>query len=80
MRIGMTQYNFDRTQHGYEEEILVDTRGRGNSHDLIENLRSLKVEIRSCKIDNASLIKAQGKKDEVNAITLQSLSDLQRQS
>ena len=48
----------------------------GNSSDLVVTLRSLKEEIRSCKVDNGRIIQAQEKQAMVNAILLQSLSDL----
>lgn len=56
-----------------------DEQSGGHSYDLADTLRSLKKEIRSCKVDNDRTIKAQEKQAEVNAILLQSLSELQWQ-
>jgi hypothetical protein len=47
--------------------------------DLAETMRSLMVELQSCKADNERLIKEKEKKMEINAVLLQSLSDIQRQ-
>jgi hypothetical protein len=47
--------------------------------DLAETVRSLMVELQSCKADNERLIKEQEKQMEINAVLLQSLSDIQRQ-
>jgi hypothetical protein len=47
--------------------------------DLGETVRSLMVELQSCKADNERLIKEQEKQTKINAVLLQSLSDIQRQ-
>jgi hypothetical protein len=47
--------------------------------DLAETLRSLMVKLQSCKADNERLIKEQEKQTKINAVLLQSLSDIQRQ-
>jgi hypothetical protein len=47
--------------------------------DLAETVRSLMVELQSCKDDNERLIKEQEKQTEINSVLLQSLSDIQRQ-
>jgi hypothetical protein len=47
--------------------------------DLAETVRSLRAELQSCKADNERLIKEQEKQTEINAVLLQSLSDIQRQ-
>jgi hypothetical protein len=47
--------------------------------DLAETVRSLMVELQSCKADNERLIKEKEKKMEINAVLLQRLSDIQRQ-
>jgi len=54
-----------------------DERGVGNTFDLANTLRILKVEIRSCKADNDIIIQAQEKQAQVNVVILQSLSELQ---
>lgn len=43
---------------------------------LADTLRSLKEEITSCKADNDKILRAQEKQEKLNAILLQSLSDL----
>jgi hypothetical protein len=47
--------------------------------DLAETVRSLRAELQSFKADNERLIKEQEKQTEINAVLLQSLSDIQRQ-
>ena len=44
--------------------------GVGNSSDLEDTLRSLKEEIRSCKVDNDKIIRAQEKQVDINVILL----------
>ena len=51
--------------------------GVGNSSDLVDTLRILKEEIRSCKVDNDRIMQEKEKQVEVNAMILQSLSNLQ---
>jgi hypothetical protein len=46
--------------------------------DLAETVRSLMVKLQSCKDDNEILIKEKEKQTEINAVLLQSLSDIQR--
>jgi hypothetical protein len=57
-----------------DERIVVET-----PPDLDETMRSLMVELQSCKADNERLIKEKEKQMEINAVLLQSLSDIQRQ-
>jgi hypothetical protein len=47
--------------------------------DLVETVRSLMAKLQSCKADNKRLIKEKEKQMEINAVLLQSLSDIQRQ-
>ena len=47
--------------------------------NLAKIVRSLMAELHSYKADNERLIKEQEKKTEINAVLLQSLSDIQRQ-
>jgi hypothetical protein len=47
--------------------------------DLDETVRSLMAELQSCTVDNKRFIKQQEKQTEINAVLLQSLSDIQRQ-
>jgi hypothetical protein len=51
----------------------------GTSPDLVETVRSLMVELQSCKADNERMMKEQEKQTKINVVLLQSLSDLQRQ-
>jgi hypothetical protein len=51
----------------------------GTPPGLAETLRSLMVELQSCKVNNERMMKEQEKQTEINAVLLQSLSDLQRQ-
>lgn len=60
----------------YESE---EKYGVGNSSDLADTLRRLKGKKRSCKGDNDIIIQVQDKLEEVNAVILQSLSDLHQQ-
>jgi len=53
-----------------------EKNGVGHSFDLVDTLRSLKEEIRSCKAPNDRIIQAQEKLAEVNATILQSFSEL----
>jgi hypothetical protein len=46
--------------------------------DLVETIRSLMVELQSCKDDNERLIKEQENQTEINAVLLQILSNIQR--
>ena len=57
----------DYKESPYESE---DQYSVGNSSNLANTLRSLKEEIRSCKVDNDRIIQAQEKLVEVNAIIL----------
>ena len=52
--------------------------GVGNSSDLLDTLRRLKEEIKSCKADNDRIMQAQEKQEEFTAVILQSFSKLQR--
>jgi len=55
-----------------------ERRAVENSLDLAETVRSLMNELQSCKANNERLIKVQEKKIEINAVLLQSLSDIER--
>jgi hypothetical protein len=58
----------------YDKRRVVET-----PLDMDETIRSLMDELQSCKADNEILIKEQEKQMEINAVFLQSLSDIQRQ-
>jgi hypothetical protein len=47
--------------------------------DLDEIVRSIMAKLQSCKVDNERLIKEKEKQTKINAVLLQSLSDIQRQ-
>jgi hypothetical protein len=64
--------------HNRDEES-DETRAVETPPDLAEIVRSLMVELQSCKAENERLIKEQEKKTEINAVLLQSLFDIQRQ-
>ena len=64
--------------HNREEES-DERRAVDTPPDLAETMRSLMVELQSCKADNESLIKEQEKQTKINAVLLQTLSDIQRQ-
>jgi hypothetical protein len=56
-----------------------ERRAIGTPPNLAETVRSLMVELQRCKADNERMMKEQEKQTEINAVLLQSLSDLQRQ-
>ena len=64
--------------HNRDEES-DERRAVETPPDLAETVRSLMVELQSCKADNERLIKEQEKKTEINEFLLQILSDIQRQ-
>jgi hypothetical protein len=51
----------------------------GTPPGLAETVRSLMVELQSCKANNERMMKEQEKQTEINVVLLQILSDLQRQ-
>jgi hypothetical protein len=67
----------DGSHNRYEESD--ERRAVDTPPDLVETVRSLMVELQSCKADNERLIKEKEKKTKINAVLLQSLSDIQRQ-
>jgi hypothetical protein len=64
--------------HNIDEES-DEMRAVETPPNLAEIVRSLMVELQSCKAENKTLIKEQEKKTEINAVLLQSLFDIQRQ-
>jgi hypothetical protein len=70
-KVGDGSHNRDKE---YDERRVVETPPY-----LAKTVKSIMVELRSCKSDNKRLIKEQEKKTEINAVLLQSLSDIQRQ-
>jgi hypothetical protein len=61
--------------HNREEES-DERREIGTPPDLAETVRSLIAELQSCKVDNERMVKEQENKTKINAVLLQSLSDL----
>ena len=53
-----------------------ERREIGTPPDLAETVRSLMVELQSCKANNERMMKEQEKKTKINAMLLHSLSDL----
>lgn len=74
----MVQYNNDRPQHGNEEGESVGKRVEEGSLDWMNKLRILRDEIRSCKVENEMMVKAEERQVEVNSSILQSFSYLKR--
>jgi hypothetical protein len=74
----VTHQEMGEGSHNRDEES-DERRSIGTPPDLAETVRSLMVELQSCKADNERMMKEQEKQTEINAVLLQSLSDLQRQ-
>jgi hypothetical protein len=66
----------DGSHNRYEESD--ERRAVETPLDLGEIVRSLMAELQSCKADNERLIKEQETKTKINAVLLQSLSNIQR--
>jgi 5'-deoxynucleotidase YfbR-like HD superfamily hydrolase len=74
----VTQHKVGDGSHNRDEES-DERRVVETPLDLAETMRSLMAELQSCKADNKRLIKEQEKLTKINAVLLQSLSDIQRQ-
>jgi hypothetical protein len=74
----VTHQEVGESSHNRDEESN-ERRAIETPPDLAETVRSLMVELQSCKADNERMMKEQEKKTEIDAILLQILSDLQRQ-
>jgi hypothetical protein len=74
----VTHHEVGEGSHNRDEES-DERRVVGTPPDLAETVRSLMVELQSCKADNERMIKEQEKQMKINAVLLQSLSDIQRQ-
>jgi hypothetical protein len=74
----VTHHEVGDGSHNRDEES-DERRAVETPPGLVETVRSLMAELQSCKADNERLIKEQEKKTEINAVLLQSLSDIQRQ-
>jgi hypothetical protein len=70
--------------HGMEETSCIrdeesdERRVIETPPDLVETVRSLKVELQSYQDDNEKLIRAQEKLIELNAVLLQRLYEIQK--
>jgi hypothetical protein len=73
----VTHQDMGEGSHNRDEES-DERRAIGTPPDLAETVKSLMVELQSCKANNERMMKEQEKKTEINAVLLQSLSDLQR--
>ena len=73
----VTHQEVGKGSHNRDEEYN-ERREIGTPPDLAETVRSLMVELKSCKADNERMMKEQENQIEINAILLQSLSDLQQ--
>jgi hypothetical protein len=69
--VGDGSHNRDKKS---DERRVVET-----PPDLAETIRILMSELHICKADNERLIKEKEKQMKINAVLLQSLSDIQRQ-
>jgi hypothetical protein len=74
----MTSHEVGDGSHNRDEES-DETRAVETPPNMAKTVRSLRAELQSFKADNKRLIKEQEKKIEINAVLLQSLSDIQRQ-
>ena len=74
----VTHHEVGDGSHNRDEES-DERRAVETPSDLTETVRSLMVELQSCKVDNKRLIKEQEKQTEINVVLLHILSDIQRQ-
>jgi hypothetical protein len=74
----VTHHQVGEGSHNRDKETN-ERRVVGTPPDLVDIVRSLMVELQSCKVENERMMKEQENKTEINALLLQSLSDLQRQ-
>jgi hypothetical protein len=71
-----THQEMGEGSHNRDEES-DKRREIGTPPDLADTVRSLMVELKSCKADNERMMKEQENQTKINAVLLQSLSDLQ---
>jgi hypothetical protein len=74
----VTHHEVGEGSHNRDEES-DERRAVGTPLDLAKTVRSVMVELQSCKDDNERMIKEKEKQTEINVVLLQSLSDIQRQ-
>jgi hypothetical protein len=60
------------------DEESGERRAMGTPPNLAKTVRSLLVELQSCKADTERMMKEQEKKTEINVVLLQRLSNLQQ--
>jgi hypothetical protein len=72
----VTHQEVGEGSHNRDKEF-DERREIGTPLNLAETLRSLMVELQSCKADNERMMKEQEKQTKINAVLLQTLSDLQ---
>ena len=65
----MTHQEVREDSHNRDKES-DERRAIGTPPDLAETVRSLMVELQSCKADNKRMMKEQEKKTEINAVLL----------
>jgi hypothetical protein len=73
----VTHQEVGEGSHNRDEES-DERREIGTPLDLAKTVRSLMVKLQSCKADTKRMMKEQEKQREINAVLLQSLSNLQR--
>jgi hypothetical protein len=78
MRSMVTHHEVGEGSHNRDEEF-DERRAAGIPPGLVETVRSLMVELQRYKAENERMMKEQENQTEINAVLLQSLSDLQRQ-
>jgi hypothetical protein len=71
----VTHREMGEGSHNRDEES-DERRAIGTPPDLDETVRSLMVELQSFKANNERMMKEQEKQTEINAVLLQSLSNL----
>jgi hypothetical protein len=71
----VTHQEVGEGSHNRDEEI-DERRAIGTPPGLAETVRSLMVELQSCKANNERMMKEQEKQTKINAVLLQILSDL----
>jgi hypothetical protein len=74
----VTHQEMGEGSHNRDEESN-ERRVARTPPDLVKTVRSLMVKLQRYKADNERMMKEQEKQTEINAVLLQSLSNLQRQ-
>ena len=75
-------YEFEEDAMGENVRVGNDeTRSNGrifqdNPPDIAATMRSLRVELQSCREDNERMLKAQEDQNQINATIMQSLTDI----